>query len=68
MSGTGHLSGTVFTSHLGNLPRLEADADGSVTKAVVAARLTLADVANRSLVIHANQDDNSERLACGRLN
>jgi Cu/Zn superoxide dismutase len=68
LSGTGHLSGTVFTSHLGNLPRLEAGADGTVTKAVVAARLTLADVANRSLVLHASQDDDSERLACGRLN
>jgi superoxide dismutase, Cu-Zn family len=68
LSGTGQLSGTVFTSHLGNLPRLEADADGSVSKAVVAARLTLADVANRSLVIHASQDEHSERLACGRLN
>jgi superoxide dismutase, Cu-Zn family len=68
LSGTGQLSGTVFASHLGNLPRLEADANGTVTKAVVAARLTLADVANRSLVIHASQDDHSERLACGRLN
>jgi len=68
LSGTGHLSGTVFTSHLGNLPNLEADADGTATKTVVAARLTLADVANRSLMIHANQDDHSARLACGRLN
>ena len=68
LSGTGHLSGTVFTSHLGNLPNLEADAEGTATKAVVAARLTLADVANRSLIIHASQDDFSPRLACGRLN
>jgi len=68
LSGTGHLSGTVFTSHLGNLPNLEADADGTATKPVVAARLTLADVANRSLMVHASQDDYSARLACGRLN
>jgi superoxide dismutase, Cu-Zn family len=68
LSGTGQLSGTTFTSHLGNLPHLEADADGTATKPVVAARLTLADVANRSLMIHATQDDYSARLACGRLN
>jgi superoxide dismutase, Cu-Zn family len=68
LSGTGHLSGTVFASHLGNLPRLEVDSDGTATKPVVAARLTLADVANRSLMIHASQDDYSARLACGRLN
>jgi len=68
LSGTGHMTGMVFTSHLGNLPRLEADADGTATKPVVAARLTLADVANRSLIIHASQEDYSPRLACGRLN
>jgi len=68
LSGTGELSGTTFSSHLGNLPYLEVGADGTATKAVVAARLTLADVANRSLMIHASQDDFSARMACGRLN
>jgi Cu-Zn family superoxide dismutase len=68
LSGTGELSGTTFSSHLGNLPNLEVNADGTATKAVVAARLTLADVANRSLMIHASQDDFSPRMACGRLN
>lgn len=68
LSGTGHMTGTVFTSHLGNLPPIEAEADGTATKPVVAARLTLADVANRSLMIHATQDAYSARLACGRLN
>jgi superoxide dismutase, Cu-Zn family len=68
LSGTGQMSGTVFTSHLGNLPHLEVDADGTASKPIVAARLTLADVANRSLMIHATQDDYSARLACGRLN
>ena len=53
LSGTGQQSGTTFTSHLGNLPNLEADADGTATKPVVAARLTLADVAKRSLMIYA---------------
>ena len=68
LSGTGQLSGTSFTSHLGNLPNLEVNADGTATKVVVAARMSLADVANRALMIHASQDDNSARMACGRLN
>jgi superoxide dismutase, Cu-Zn family len=68
LSGTGQLSGTSFTSHLGNLPNLEVNADGTATKAVVATRMSLADVTNRALMIHANQDDNSARMACGRLN
>jgi superoxide dismutase, Cu-Zn family len=68
LSGIGQLSGTTFTSHLGDLPNLEVNADGTATKVVVAARLSLADVANRALMIHASQDDNSARIACGRLN
>jgi len=68
LSGTGQLSGTTFTSHLGALPNLEVNGDGTATKTVVAARLSLADVANRALVIHSSQDDNSQRMACGRLN
>jgi len=68
LSGTGQLSGTTFTSHLGDLPNLEVNADGTATKVVVAARLSLADVANRALMVHASQDDNSARMACGRLN
>ena len=64
LSGTGALSGTTFTSHLGDLPKLQVDADGTAKKIVVAARLTLADVANRSFMVHASQDDNSARMAC----
>jgi hypothetical protein len=56
LSGTGELSGTTFTSHLGNLPALVADAGETATKVVIAARLTLADVANRSIIIHASHD------------
>ncbi len=67
LSGTGAMSGTTFTSHLGDLPDLEVDADGVARKEIVAARLTLADVVNRALVIHASQDDNSARLACAPL-
>jgi Cu/Zn superoxide dismutase len=67
LSGTGHMSGTTFSSHLGDLPDLEVDADGTARKEIVAARLTLADVVNRSFIIHASQDDNSPRLACAPL-
>jgi Cu/Zn superoxide dismutase len=49
---------------LGDLPKLQVDSDGTATKTVVAARLTLADVADRSFMIHATQDDNSARMAC----
>jgi Cu-Zn family superoxide dismutase len=61
------MSGTTFTSHLGDLPDLEVDADGTARKEVVAARLTLADVVNRSFIIHASQDDTSPRMACALL-
>jgi Cu-Zn family superoxide dismutase len=68
LSGTGAMSGVTFGSHLGDLPNLEVDADGTARKPVVAARLTLADVVNRAFVVHASQDDNSDRLACAALN
>jgi superoxide dismutase, Cu-Zn family len=64
LSGTGPLSGTTFSSHLGDLADLEVAADGTAKKVVVAARLSLADVAGRAFIIHASQDDNSVRLAC----
>ena len=64
LSGTGQMSGTTFRSHLGDLPDIEVAADGTAKKTVVAARLSLADVAGRAFIIHASQDDNSVRLAC----
>jgi Cu-Zn family superoxide dismutase len=67
LSGTGTMSGTTFTSHLGDLPDLEVDADGVARKEIVAARLTLADVVKRAFIIHASQDDNSPHLACAAL-
>lgn len=64
LKGIGVLEGTSFTSHLGELPELEVAADGNARSVMVAVRLTLADVAGRSLMIHANRDETSERLAC----
>jgi superoxide dismutase, Cu-Zn family len=63
-SGTGDLKDTVFTSHLGDLPDLEVGADGNAKGVLAVPRLTLADVAGRAFMIHASQDDGSERLAC----
>ncbi len=65
LSGTGALEGQTFGSHLGDLPDLIADDDGAATKELVAARLTLADLANRAIMLHASQDDASSRMACG---
>lgn len=49
--------------HLGDLPALVVSSDGSARNAVLAPRLKLADVANRSLMIHAGGDNHSDRPA-----
>ena len=54
-----------YKSHLGNLPNLLVDADGLTREEVIAPRLALADLVNRSIMVHASQDDNSAREACG---
>lgn len=62
--------------HLGDLPGLVANADGSATYSVLAPRLKkLADVQGRSLMIHAGGDNHADhpaplggggaRIACG---
>jgi Cu-Zn family superoxide dismutase len=61
--------------HLGDLPGLYVASDGSASNPVLAPRLKLADVANRSLMVHAGGDNHSDhpaplggggaRLACG---
>ena len=65
LSGTGQFSGTTFSSHLGDLPDLQVDADGTATKEIVVARLTLADTVNRTVMLHASDDAASPRMACG---
>jgi Cu-Zn family superoxide dismutase len=63
-----HIEGSemvTYSSHLGTLPNVLVDTDGSATQAVIAPRLALADLVNRSLIVHASQDDNSARFACG---
>lgn len=67
LTGTGRFAGIRFGNHLGDLPDLEVDAGGASTRELIAPRLTLADIANRALMIHASQDDTSGRMACGAL-
>lgn len=61
--------------HLGDLPALVVAADGSASNPVLAPRLKLADVQNRSLMVHAGGDNHADhpaplggggaRVACG---
>jgi len=61
--------------HLGDLPPLYVNADGVATSPVLGPRLKLADVKNRSLMIHAGGDNHADhpaplggggaRVACG---
>jgi Cu-Zn family superoxide dismutase len=61
--------------HLGDLPPLVVMADGTATTPVLAPRLKLSDVRNRSLMIHAGGDNHADhpaplggggaRVACG---
>ncbi|WP_457417557.1 superoxide dismutase [Cu-Zn] SodC [Roseateles sp. P5_E7] len=61
--------------HLGDLPPLYVGADGNATSPVLGPRLKLADVKNRSLMVHAGGDNHSDhpmplggggaRVGCG---
>lgn len=61
--------------HLGDLPVLEVKPDGTVSGKIVAARLKVADIKKRSVMIHAGGDNYSDqpaalgggggRIACG---
>lgn len=61
--------------HLGDLPALHVASDGTATNPVLAPRLKLADVRNRSIMVHAGGDNHADhpaplggggaRIACG---
>lgn len=63
------------TGHLGDLPFLTVDRDGTATALALAPRLKVRDVAGRALMIHAGGDNYSDqpeplgggggRIACG---
>jgi len=65
----GHLfltrEGKTYGSHLGDLPDLFVAADGTAREDIVASRLSMADLLDRSIMIHASGNDASPRLACG---
>jgi len=61
--------------HLGDLPPLFVDAEGNANQPVLAPRLKAADIAGRSLMLHAGGDNHADmpaalggggaRMACG---
>lgn len=72
---TGSHDGPYGDGHLGDLPPLYVDDDGNAVTPVLAPRLTAADVANRSIMVHMHGDNFSDipeslggggaRVACG---
>lgn len=71
---TGSHQGPDGSGHLGDLPFLTANEDGTVTTPVIAARLVIHDLLDHSLMIHAGGDNYSDeppmggggkRIACG---
>ncbi|HYA38751.1 MAG TPA: superoxide dismutase [Cu-Zn] SodC [Candidatus Methylomirabilis sp.] len=72
---TGKHEGPQGAGHAGDLPVLTVAADGSARLKLVAPRLKLADIKDRSLMIHAGGDNYSDqpqplggggaRIACG---
>ena len=65
----GHLfaeqDGRTFGSHLGDLPDLVVANDMTANSEIVVLRLTLADLAGRAIMVHADGSDTSARMACG---
>jgi Cu-Zn family superoxide dismutase len=72
---TGRHEGPYGAGHLGDLPAIYVDAEGKAETVVLAPRLRLADLAGRSLMIHAGGDNHADhpaplggggaRIACG---
>jgi Cu-Zn family superoxide dismutase len=54
--GTGRHAGPYGDGHLGDLPNLIVEADGTATIPVLAPRLTVSDILGRSVMIHAEAD------------
>ncbi len=72
---TGKHEGPAGKGHLGDLPALKVEADGSTKGTLMAPRLKVADLKKHSLMIHAGGDNYSDqpaalgggggRIACG---
>ena len=65
LKGTGTDAKVTYHSHLGNLPNLIVEKDGTASQEIAVPRLTLDDIRGRSIVIHATRDGDSARQACG---
>jgi len=59
--GTGKHLGPYGSGHLGDLPRAYALEDGTIDAVLLAPRLSLKDVRNRSIIIHAGGDNYSDK-------
>lgn len=55
-AGTGRHAGPYGDGHLGDLPNLIVEADGTATIPVLAPRVKVSDIRNRALMIHAEAD------------
>lgn len=74
-AGTGKHDTPWGAGHLGDLPPLYVDANGTAVQPVLAPRLKLADLGGRSLMVHAGGDNHSDhpdplggggaRIVCG---
>lgn len=74
-TNSGKHEGPAGAGHSGDLPALVVAADGSTTQPMLAARLKLADVIDRAIIIHAGSDNYRDdpkplggggaRIACG---
>ena len=74
-AGTGRHEGPYGNGHLGDLPPLYVDENGEAAMPVLAPRVQVSDIRNRSLMIHAGGDNFSDtpeklggggaRAACG---
>lgn len=70
-----HHDGPYGSGHKGDLPPLYANESGNIDMCIVAPRLKINDILNRSVIIHAGGDNFSdyphalggggERIACG---
>ena len=73
-ASTGKHAGPKGSGHIGDLPTLVVNSKGEAKKAVTAPRLTLAQLKDHSLMIHAGGDNKTDapanggggmRIACG---
>jgi len=72
---TGKHLGPHGGGHMGDMPIIEVDANGNAIKQILVPNLTLAEIANRALIIHEGGDNYSDspkplggggaRVACG---